>query len=133
MSNRKSVLAYSIPLGILILLTMLSPLGQQTYVAARTSDDSDSNDNSDSSSDDSNSNSNDNSDHSSDSGSEQTDNQQNDNQQNDQSSLTDKICNALNTGAGASLIPLLHLAGIATGGTVNAAIIAAQGYCAIHG
>ena len=85
---------------------------------------------------DSNSNSNDNSD-SSDGGnggnSEQTDNQQNNNQQNDQSGLTDKICNALNNGAGAALIPLLHLAGIATGGTVNAAIMAAQGYCAIHG
>lgn len=69
MSNRKKLVTFSIPLGILILLTILSPLGQQTYVAARTSDDSDSNDNSDSSSGDSNSNSNDNSDHSSDSGS----------------------------------------------------------------
>src|SRR5690349_1892234 len=48
-------------------------------------------------------------------------------------SLTDKICNALNGGAGYALIPLLHEAGIATGGTLNAAILAAQGYCAIRG
>lgn len=52
---------------------------------------------------------------------------QNDNRQ----SLTDKICNALDSGAGAALIPLLHAAGIATGGTLNTAILAAQGYCAI--
>src|SRR6476620_11889870 len=69
MSNRKNFATFSIPLVILTLLTILSPLGQQTYVSARTSDDSDSNDNSDSSNGDSNSNSNDNSDHSSDSGS----------------------------------------------------------------
>ena len=33
----------------------------------------------------------------------------------------------------AALIPLLHTAGIATGGTLNTAIIIAQGYCAIRG
>jgi hypothetical protein len=37
----------------------------------------------------------------------------------------------LDSGAGAALIPLLHAAGIATGGTLNTAILAAQGYCAI--
>ena len=51
MGNTKNFMAFSILLGILILLTILNPLGQQSYVAARTSDDSDSNDNSDHSSD----------------------------------------------------------------------------------
>jgi len=46
MSNRKYFVTFSILLGMLTLLTILSPLGQQTYVAARTSDDSDSNDDS---------------------------------------------------------------------------------------
>jgi hypothetical protein len=39
----------------------------------------------------------------------------------------------LHSGAGAALIPLLHAAGLATGGTLNTAILVAQGYCAIHG
>lgn len=70
-------------------------------------------------------NSNSNSDFSGNGGrSEQTGNQQ---------SLTDKICNALSGGAGPALIPLLHAAGTATGGTLNAAMITAQGYCAIRG
>jgi hypothetical protein len=65
-----------------------------------------------------------------------SDDQTSDQQSSDQDSgpsLTDKICNALNNGAGAALIPLLHEAGIATGGTLNAAILAAQGYCAVRG
>ena len=37
MSNRKYVMTCSISLGILTLLTMLSPLGQQVYAAAHTS------------------------------------------------------------------------------------------------
>jgi hypothetical protein len=44
-------------------------------------------------------------------------------------SLTDKICHALNNGAGPALIPLLHAAGIASGGTVTAAVAAAELYC----
>ena len=37
MSNRKNVVTYSIPLGILTSLTIFSPLGQQTYAPAHTS------------------------------------------------------------------------------------------------
>jgi hypothetical protein len=44
-------------------------------------------------------------------------------------SLTVKICHALNNGAGPELIPLLHAAGIASGGTVTAAVAAAELYC----
>jgi hypothetical protein len=44
-------------------------------------------------------------------------------------SLPDKICHALNNGAGPALIPLLHAAGIASGGTVTAAVAAAELYC----
>jgi hypothetical protein len=65
-----------------------------------------------------------------------SDDQSSDQQSSDQDSgpsLTDKICHALNSGAGPALIPLLHTAGIATGGTLNAAIAAATIYCAAHG
>jgi hypothetical protein len=37
MSNTKHFVTYSIPLGILTLLTIFSPLGQETYAAAHTS------------------------------------------------------------------------------------------------
>jgi hypothetical protein len=48
-------------------------------------------------------------------------------------SLTDKICRVLNSGGGVALIPLLHAAGIATGGTLNAAVAAATALCAARG
>jgi cytoskeletal protein RodZ len=67
------------------------------------------------------------------SSSDQSSSDQSSSDQSSSPSLTDKICHALNSGAGVTLIPLLHAAGIATGGTLNTAILAAQGYCAVRG
>ncbi len=65
-----------------------------------------------------------------------SDDQSSDQSSSDQSSspsLTDKICRVLNSGGGVALIPLLHAAGIATGGTLNAAVAAATALCAARG
>ena len=64
---------------------------------------------------------------------EQSSGDQSSGDQSSRSSLTDKICRALNSGAGVALIPLLHAAGIATGGTLNAAVAAATALCAARG
>jgi len=90
MGNTKNFMAFSILLGILILLTILNPLGQQSYVAARTSDDSDSNDNSD---------------HSSDSGS------------GSHSSMVDKGCDLINKHPGAATL-LGHALGLGSAGSL---------------
>lgn len=66
-------------------------------------------------------------------GIERTVREQSSGDQSSRSSLTDKICRALNSGAGVALIPLLHAAGIATGGTLNAAVAAATALCAARG
>jgi hypothetical protein len=100
-------------ISMVLLLVALIPFLQVQMVAATTRSDESSNDES--------------------SNDESSNDESSNDQQDSGPSLTDKICHALNSGAGAALIPLLHAAGIATGGTVNTAIIAAQGYCAIHG
>jgi hypothetical protein len=105
-------------ISMVLLLVALIPFLQVQMVAATTRSDESSND--ESSNDES-------------SNDESSNDESSNDQQDSGPSLTDKICHALNSGAGAALIPLLHAAGIATGGTVNTAIIAAQGYCAIHG
>jgi hypothetical protein len=64
---------------------------------------------------------------------EQSSGDQSSGDQSSRSSLTDKICRALNSGAGVALISLLHAAGIATGGTLNAAVAAATALCAARG
>jgi hypothetical protein len=48
-------------------------------------------------------------------------------------SLTERLCNAVKSGSGTGVIAGLHALGLATGGTLNTALILAQGYCSLRG